>query len=210
MPPRSNLLHASRKLAIRPKAPAGRWASAVSNRQLSQTRSYSEKNDEPRAKAADDSHNMHVSEEAAAMAKAKGEQGPDLQQGTPVEEVVKGDKKAQEQLPKVMKDALKSDKPSGSRSFSTMAICRPTQARSFSTITARRDTVMDMISRYHVDPAIAEAGLDDMLASTPEFDKKARHFHNRYPNIIEQMVGLLIRDGKKAVAQRVCQLHPAR
>lgn len=29
----------------------------------------------------------HVSEEAAAMAKTMGEQGPDLNQGTPIEEV---------------------------------------------------------------------------------------------------------------------------
>lgn len=36
---------------------------------------------------ADKSHNMHVSEEAAKTADILGTKGPDIQQGTPVEEV---------------------------------------------------------------------------------------------------------------------------
>jgi len=92
----------------------------------------------------------HVSEEAAALSEIKGETGPDLSQGIPItevgdlilqwvghrdrrwtvlmglEQVVKGDKAAQEKLPQVLKDALKQESqqpkpPTGSRSFSTYA-----------------------------------------------------------------------------------------
>jgi small subunit ribosomal protein S7 len=138
------------------------------------------------------------------MANARGENGPELEQGTPVEEIVKGDKEAQEKLPKVMKDALKSDKPSGSRSFSTMAIRRPPTSRSISTSAPRHQGAMGMMpnSAAGMEAAIIESGITDLAPK--EARTRARHLHNRYQNIVEQMVGLLIRDGKKAAAQRVC------
>lgn len=62
----------------------------------------------------------HVSEESAAMSKSMGTKGPQLEQGTPVGEVVKDDKEAAKNLPKVMRDALNKQN-GGSRSFSTTA-----------------------------------------------------------------------------------------
>lgn len=51
----------------------------------SQYRLYSESND--RSKRADAKPIEHISEEAAKIAEIKGEQGPDLNQGTPVADV---------------------------------------------------------------------------------------------------------------------------
>lgn len=55
-----------------------------------QFRPYSDSNEVPaadRSKRVDAKPIEHVSEEAAAVAKTMGEQGPDLSQGTPIEEV---------------------------------------------------------------------------------------------------------------------------
>jgi small subunit ribosomal protein S7 len=156
----------------------------------------------------DQDHNLHVSEEASMLAKARGEKGPDLTQGTPVEQAVKGDKEAQEHLPKVMKDALKKgDNPTGSRGFSTMAR-RPTNSRSMST-SARRQmpdfSVAPGSSIGGFEQAIVESGMNPMTTDLAPREPRShvRHLHNRHQNIIEQLVGLLIRDGKKAAAQRV-------
>ena len=62
----------------------------------------------------------HVTEEAAAVSKSMGESGPSVEQGTPVQDVLKKDTEAYDRLPKVMKDALKKSS-SQSRSFSSSA-----------------------------------------------------------------------------------------
>jgi small subunit ribosomal protein S7 len=155
----------------------------------------------------DQDHNLHVSEEAKVIAKSKGEQGPDLTQGTPVEEVVKGDKDAQEHLPKVIKDSLKKgDNPSGTRSYSTMAMRKPTNSRSMSTFARRQQPAMTMMPSGGFEQAIVESGMQSMTdIALKEPRLRVRHLHNRHQNIVEQMVGLLIKDGKKAAAQRVRQ-----
>jgi small subunit ribosomal protein S7 len=147
----------------------------------------------------------HVSEEAAATSKIMGEQGPDLLQGIPVEEVVKDDKEAQKHLPQVMKDALKAAKPSGSRSFSTSAF-------------RRRDAPLSEVDvEGSVDPSIIGSGTTVMANPTsteptqpgvkfglPALPLPAElNLHYRYDPLITQFTGLLIQHGKKGVAQRV-------
>ena len=212
MPPRLNLLHAPRTLVLRPKASSQQWTPLSRNGAIVQSRAYSDAKKDPglsREESTEQNHNLHVSEEAKVMAKAQGGTGPDLTQGTPVEEAVKGDKETQEHLPKVMKDAMKKgDKPSGTRSFSTMAQ-RPTQSRSMSTYARRQQPAMDLAGMGGMEQAIIESGMDSMTNVAPREPKShVRHLHNRHQNIVEQMVGLLIRDGKKAAAQRVCSLRP--
>jgi small subunit ribosomal protein S7 len=134
-----------------------------------------------------------------------GKEGPDLNQGTPVEEVVKGDKEAQKHLPKVMKDALKAAKPSGSRSFSTSSFRRQDEL----------SPGMDV--ENSIDPAIIESGTAAMAnpAGTESVKPGVKfglpalplpselNLHHRYDPLIEQFTGLLIQHGKKGVAQRV-------
>lgn len=84
MPPRVNLIRASRSLAIRsrpsivPQQP--RIAAIVSRRGYAD-----EKN--PTPAGPNQGQLGHVSEEAADMGKITGETPPDLSQGTPVQEV---------------------------------------------------------------------------------------------------------------------------
>ena len=88
MPPRLNLSAFTRSIAFRPK-PQGQWPARSALRVApSQSRTYADD-----APAQDRSHKPssepieHVSEEAAKTAQIMGEQGPDVNQGTPVEDV---------------------------------------------------------------------------------------------------------------------------
>jgi len=124
--------------------------------------------------------------------------------------IVKGDKAAQELLPKVMRDELKStSKPSNTRSYSTSAI-------------RRQDLSSDLTSALPLDAAIVESGtslMEDPTTAPPvepghKFGLPSlplasnRNLHHRYEPIVEQLTGLLIRHGKKGVAQRVSRCIP--
>ena len=90
MPPRLNITSFTRSIAFRPK-PRFQWPAQPAARFTpSQCRLYSDANQAPaadRSKRADAKPIEHVSEEKAAVSKAMGEEGPDLSQGTPIEEV---------------------------------------------------------------------------------------------------------------------------
>ncbi|KAI9664817.1 MAG: hypothetical protein M1821_006265 [Bathelium mastoideum] len=126
----------------------------------------------------------HVSEEAAATAKITGEPGPDIQQGTPIQEIVEDDKAAQEKLPKVVKEEIKSSNPKGSRPFSTSAR-RPAETLPSTTSVQQDPTVQDNES------------LLPNIRIPPELRLK-----QRYDPLIHQVTNLLMRDGKLGVAQR--------
>jgi small subunit ribosomal protein S7 len=118
-------------------------------------------------------------------------------------QVVKGDKEAEKKLPKVMKDDIKASKPSNSRSYSTSAI--------------RRQDLSSTIHPQPPDAAIVDSGMSLMRDPTTQEPANVGHkfglptlplpsnqnLHHRYEPIVEQLTGLLIRHGKKAVAQRV-------
>ncbi|KAL9091675.1 MAG: hypothetical protein Q9165_004751 [Trypethelium subeluteriae] len=126
----------------------------------------------------------HVSEEAAATAKITGDKGPDLEQGTPIQEVLQGDQSAQEKMPKVVKDEIKSSSPKGSRSFSTSAR-RPAEAI-LQTTAAQQE------------PAIP--GTESLIPGIRiPADYRLRQ---RYDPLVHQVTNLLMRDGKLGVAQR--------
>ncbi|KAI9714286.1 MAG: hypothetical protein M1820_000247 [Bogoriella megaspora] len=126
----------------------------------------------------------HVSQEAAATAKVKGEKGPDLEQGTPVQEVVQNDEAAKEKLPKVVKDSLNPSIPKGSRSFSTSA------RRRAEISTPLIDTQNDSFLQE------SESPLPDLKLPR---DLNLKH---RYDPVVHQITNLLMRDGKLGVAQR--------
>lgn len=125
----------------------------------------------------------HVSEEAAATAKITGEGGPELEQGTPVQDVLKRDEASQEKAPKVMQEQIQSSSPKGTRSFSTSV--RPRQEA--------------MIS--FEDSGLQTSGHGFELPALPL--PANMHLKYRYAPIVKQVTNLLMRDGKLSVAQRV-------
>ena len=145
----------------------------------------------------------HVSEEAATMGNITGEEGPELEKGTPVQEVwlfscclsiivtsllpnqiLQRDSKAKEKAPEVLKPAAGSNSPKGSRSYST---------------TSRRQNQQAVI------PVAGQAlEGEGHKFGLPTLPLPARaHIRYREDPVVQQVTQLLIKDGKKSVAQRV-------
>lgn len=125
----------------------------------------------------------HVSEEAAATGDITGEGGPDVEQGSPVQEILKRDQKSQEKAPKVLQEELKASSPKGSRSYSTS--------------TPRRAQAM-------IDPESAEVQNQGHIFGLPELPlPSTSHLKHRYDPVIHQVTNLLMQDGKLSKAQRV-------
>ncbi|KAL9047316.1 MAG: hypothetical protein Q9214_000075 [Letrouitia sp. 1 TL-2023] len=123
----------------------------------------------------------HVSEEAAATGKITGEGGPEMEQGTPVQEILQRDEQSQEKAPKVIRDEFKSTS-GGSRSFSTSARAQQEAMISFE------------------DTGLETAGHNFELPALPLPSRM--HMKHRYDPVIKQVTNLLMRDGKLSVAQR--------
>jgi small subunit ribosomal protein S7 len=219
MPPRLNVTSLARAVPFRPRPQIHWFARPASRFTPSQCRPYSDST----PAGNDRSHKLdaqpadHISEEKAKTKEAMGEQGPDMSRGTPIEEVraamvdggeiveltseqiVKGDKAAQEHLPKVMKDKLKANAnaaPKGSRSYST------------STIQIGGSGGLDMglvdVQAITTQPQIP--GLKFDMPSLPL--PKDGHVKHRYDPVVEQVTNLLMNDGKKSVAQSVSSTSP--
>lgn len=90
MPPRLNIAAFARPIAFRPKRHVQWPARSALGLTPSQFRLSSDSTKPPaadRSKREDAKPIEHVSEEAASMAQTMGGEGPDLSQGTPVEDV---------------------------------------------------------------------------------------------------------------------------
>ncbi|KAE8353158.1 ribosomal protein S7 domain-containing protein [Aspergillus coremiiformis] len=147
----------------------------------------------------------HVSEEAAEIAKIMNKKcdgtaaSPELEQGTPVSEILQRDKEAQKHMPKVMQDQIKSS--TGTRSFSTST--RQSQAelhdqgKSVDEQTAAM--VANMISQVNQQAEELHPGLK---FGPVEPLPKTENFRTRYDSLLEQFTKLLMTDGKLSMAQR--------
>ncbi|KAB8336828.1 hypothetical protein FH972_021137 [Carpinus fangiana] len=180
---------------------------------------------DPRADAA-----PHVSEEAAALAKSMGGQAPEMEQGTPVGEAVKKDAKFQETLPKVMQDALKQQKRKFSttarrmdpslQSSAESSVDTPPPAVNGVPLTLRQ---LQSPQHYEINEATARAIADGQLpepisarqhaelrarpglkfdAPVLPMEKGSNMRKDRYEDIVVQVTNLIMKDGKKAQAQR--------
>ncbi|KAK0664766.1 37S ribosomal protein S7 [Lasiodiplodia hormozganensis] len=193
MPPRLNLLPASRSLAFRPRPAAPQWrAGQVVAAPRAVRRCYADdasKKDLPESedrKGPNTDTLPHVTEEARDMAKMRKMPPPEVEQGTPVDEYIKNDKEAYKHLPKVMQDSLKnSSGPKGSRSYSTSAIRRQEQLA------------------VAPAPATTEITAEGVKFGVVPFPLPAENrLKSRYDPVVEQVTNLLMQHGKKSVAQR--------
>lgn len=135
-----------------------------------------------------------------------------------MQQIVKGDKEAEKKLPKVMRDELKS---SGKRQFSTS-----TQQRRSYTTSARRPAQLQQPSTFGGNAVIPSDAIFSSPAYASFLSNRSRRLspaarekaaatvapelrlpelplhQHRYNPVIEQLVGLMMRHGKKSVAQR--------
>ncbi|OJJ47748.1 hypothetical protein ASPZODRAFT_24645 [Penicilliopsis zonata CBS 506.65] len=111
---------------------------------------------------------------------------PELEQGSPIAEILNRDEEAKKHMPKVMQDQIKASK--GTRSFSTFA---------------RRQTDIEAVSSPLSVSAQTELELEPGLKfAAPSLLAKTENFRRRYDTLLEQFTKLLMRDGKLSVAQR--------
>lgn len=161
----------------------------------------------------------HVSEEAAAIGKIMGEKRcdgtpatPELEQGTPVSEILSRDKEAQKHLPKVLRDQISAK--TGTRSYSTSAVLRqqelqqqnPQQPQTQDGASASSgqqgqqvDPTVPAVA-YKIAQATLEAGLKFEMPQTPL--PRTENFRRRYEPLVDQFTKLLMKDGKLSVAQK--------
>ncbi|KAH8725032.1 ribosomal protein S7 domain-containing protein [Phaeosphaeriaceae sp. PMI808] len=195
MSPRLPITTFTRSIAFRPQSKVQWPARSAIRFSPSQNRPYSDSKtstSNDRSTKIDAQSADHVSEEKAKVAEAMGEQGPDMSRGTPVEEIVKGDKSAQEMLPKVMKDKLKANgsaAPKGSRSYSTMT----TQTG------GSNGHGLGLVDIQSATTLPETPGLKFEMPILPL--PKDGHVKHRYDPVVEQVTNLVMRHGKKSVAQ---------
>ncbi|KIX05684.1 uncharacterized protein Z518_03656 [Rhinocladiella mackenziei CBS 650.93] len=137
----------------------------------------------------------HVTEEQVASDKSMGKAPPEIEQGTPVQEILRRDKDARDKAPEVMKSGLKemSDSPpSGSRSFSTAASKKADVA----------ETVQFEDTRI-VGLEYPDAGFGHKFP-LPDIRSFAKtdHFKKRYDPVVDQVTKSLMRHGKLSQAQK--------
>ncbi|KAI9811246.1 MAG: hypothetical protein M1827_005578 [Pycnora praestabilis] len=190
MPPRLNLLHRPLCIALRPR-PINSIQSGVhktapptviSIRSITADEKPLPEAEQP--KGPNQEQLPHVSEEAATMGKITGEGGPEIEQGTPVQEILKRDTDAQEKAPQVIQDDMKSTSPKGTRSYSTSARRLQEQAL----VTMEDDA--DITTQGH-------------KFALPELPLPSNaNLKHRYDPVVQQVTNLLMQDGKLSVAQR--------
>jgi small subunit ribosomal protein S7 len=163
----------------------------------------------------------HVSEEAAKMAKIQGKEGPDVEAGTPVQEIMAEDAEARKDAPKVLKEDLQkghstpqpnTEPASSKRSFSTYARRRmpelsatpssqpsfpPSMLPSSSDRAAFAENPQSTISITEAEQQLQKPGHKFPLPTQPPVNKNARH-----DPIVIQLTNLMMHDGKKSLAEK--------
>ncbi|KAE8450880.1 hypothetical protein EG329_005320 [Mollisiaceae sp. DMI_Dod_QoI] len=184
MPPRLNLLGASRSLAIRPRPSIAsqqpRIVSVVSRR------GYADEKDPKLGAGPNQDVLGHVSEEAADIGRVMGETEPDIGQGTPVQEILKRDQEGKEKAPEVIKEEIDGTQ--------TNANARTT----FANLLALGQMQNIAAGGHGSDPVTVghKYGLPDLpLPSNLNFKR-------RYDPVVNQVTNLIMKHGKKSVAQR--------
>ncbi|EEH35933.1 hypothetical protein PAAG_00256 [Paracoccidioides lutzii Pb01] len=158
-----------------------------------------------------------VSEEAAEMAKIMERRtecgevgGPELLQGSMVGDILKRDKEALKNAPKVLQDQLagssssSSSSPSGSRSFSTSARLRQLKMQEMPSA-AENDASIAVV-RSMINPATEEkfeqVKREGLKFDVPETLPRSEHLKHRYDPLLDQFTKMLMRHGKLSVAQK--------
>jgi small subunit ribosomal protein S7 len=191
MAPRLNLLSTSRALTIRSRPQIFHEALRQSTINSPIARFSSHKDSEQPPQESNAEAIPSISEETAAIDKIKGTQPPELDQGTPVQDIIKRDKEAQKTAPKVIKDELKAQEAAngGKRSFSTTSKYDQDMAEgNLSAI--QEDSLLSMLPEIWEEQPLTPLRPEQTLP-------------NRYPAILEQFVNLIMQHGKKARAQTV-------
>ncbi|OBT38740.1 hypothetical protein VE00_10682 [Pseudogymnoascus sp. WSF 3629] len=194
MPPRISLRTASRCLAIRPAPQPSIARHTPITLRTYPVRAFADsKSPKPSSNPTSSDALPNASEEAAQVGETTGRATPELDQGTPVQEILKRDPELAEKAPEVMKE-------------------KPTDAKkSVEAAGEEGATTFDNLLALGQMDAIANGGhASDVTAETvghkfPLPDMPLKPFSNRkerYDPIVSQVTNLLMQHGKLSRAQR--------
>ncbi|EME84632.1 uncharacterized protein MYCFIDRAFT_134025 [Pseudocercospora fijiensis CIRAD86] len=213
MPSAINPLPILRNVAFRPRPVVLRPSNAVIGVKRPAHRTFADNKNLPEAEQGEVGPNMqqaeHVSEEAAKMAKIMGGKGPDVEgQGTPVQDILREEKETRQNAPEVLKKETKQG--------STTIPSTSTQTRQYTTAARRQLEVTGAQSPSQLDPSMYPSAKQQaqFSANVPE-ENPGHKFplpemplprelqkDYRYDPVVAQVTNLLMRHGKKSVAQR--------
>merc|ERR1711939_354395 len=184
MPPRLNLYGASRSLAFRSRPSIISYQSRISP--AVSRRAFADEKTPPTGP--NEETLGHVSEEAADMSKIKGETGPDLGQGTPVQEIIERDQESKEKAPEIVKEEIEKTKSQADAADTT----------SFANLLALGQLQNVATGGHATDPVNLghKFGLPDLPLPS---DGNLKY---RYDPVVSQVTTLLMKHGKLSVAQR--------
>lgn len=126
-------------------------------------------------------------------------------------QILEGDKKAREQAPKVMQDSIKDGqgaanaKPSGNRSFSTLARRQQEGLSSQSGLPEMDPSMIPSSEQravYAAEAKLPAVGHKFPLPDLPLGPNANFQDRYRYDSVVNQVTNLIMQDGKKATAQR--------
>ncbi|PQE29536.1 hypothetical protein CJF32_00003276 [Rutstroemia sp. NJR-2017a WRK4] len=190
MPPRVNFYAASRSLTVRTRPiVAPRNPAFV---KIAPRRYYADEK-QPPAKGPNQDVLGHVSEEAADMGEVTGETKPDLNQGTPVQEILKRDQEGKDKSPEIIKEENKN-----TSSASASALENSDENLSFENLIAMAQ-MQNVANGGHVFDPETEGHKFGLPTLPIPSDSNLKY---RYDPVVSQVTNLLMRHGKKSVAQR--------
>ncbi|KAH8599943.1 30S ribosomal protein-like protein S7 [Bisporella sp. PMI_857] len=135
----------------------------------------------------------HVSEEAADLGEIKGETTPDLDQGTPVREILERDGDL-DKAPEVIKEKSNDKSAADSTTFQNLLAL---------------GQVENIAAGGHGTDEVNIANFDPNWAyQSPQYDlpelplPSQNNMKHRYDPLVQQVTNLIMRHGKKSVAQR--------
>ncbi|KAJ9272430.1 hypothetical protein DTO212C5_1615 [Paecilomyces variotii] len=150
----------------------------------------------------------HVNEEAAAIDKilsgkkcdGSAPGSPEMEHGSPVEEILSRDEEAKKYAPKVLQAQIKGSK--GTRSYSTSARLRQQELKNSVAGPDDRSTsvVANMIAQATQEAVERQPGLKFDMPELPL--PRTENFRHRYDPLVEQFTKLLMEDGKLSLAQK--------
>ncbi|RDL39573.1 Ribosomal protein S7 [Venustampulla echinocandica] len=180
MPPRLNFRAAARSLVIltRPSIASHqpRIAQVVSRRGFAE-----EKSQQPTGPKPDVLPN--VSEEAAEVSRVIGKEGPDLGQGTPVQDILKGDQEGKDNAPQVIKEEIEGLNAADSITFQNLLAL---------------GQIQNIANGGHGEDAVTVGHKFEVPELPLPSNSNLRH---RYDPVVTQVTNLLMRHGKLSVAQ---------
>ncbi|KAL3423774.1 37S ribosomal protein S7, mitochondrial [Phlyctema vagabunda] len=182
MPPRLNLLGASRSLAIRARPSIASRQPRVFQSVSVARRGFADQK-QPTGGPNQDVLG-HVSEEAADMGDITGETKPDLGQGTPVQEILERDEEGKENAPEVIKEDIENAETESASTDNLLALAQ------MQAIANGSGRIMDPITEGH------KFGLPELPIPSQN------HMHHRYNEVVDQVTNLMMEHGKLSAAQR--------